>query len=703
MRRSVRVGGALGCLLAFAAVVPTGTAVSDVSAPTPFAFVQVASETTASAGGDIDNTILGGRYMRGMRVVRAELGDVAGSLRAVTDGFACASDPAFSADGTRLAFAGKRRPADPLQIWELVHDDPEPLEVVPSDTDCITPAYLPDGGILFASLAAREYEEHGGWYSFSLYALAPGADTPTRLTFNPSSDFDPAVQPDGRVVYSAWQHVGNHHWPRGTVALMLINADGTGVFPLTGNHREPWLKSGATPFGTDRIAFTQADRPSGFGGGALVATDLNDAFAPYTALVPADQYTVAGVAPLPDGGLLVSARPRDGSRPTFGLYTWRDGALTLLFDDPAQHELAPTVGGPRRRPELRFSTVVPETPYGYVLVLNCTATDRTDQGHLRQGSVKRVRILEGRPLRHTGSGGAGFFARPGAADEPLIGPNAATGYIPSRILGEVTPAEDGSVYVKVPADRPLRMQLIGRDGLAVMNERAWFWVRPNERRACLGCHADRELSPTNAAPLAARQPPHDLTDSAGWETVSFLGDVQPLLQQNCALSGCHVPPKPTAGMNLHAAARLTPPAGDAVLTDRFGPAYANLLARQAGKPFAVGGRRVHPGNARQSPLLWMLAGRPLGPQYAPAPFERPMLMPHPGPPMAVDQLWELRDTPAWDTVAGLAARTPLSDAQRRLIGKWIDLGAQYAADVPADPWPNEHPDSAVSPEVSDAE
>lgn len=625
------------------------------------AFVQVPVSAAQGAAGGIHNTILSGRYLRGMQIILANVDNVADSQRVATPEFYCATDPSFSQDGRRLVFSGKRSAEDHLQIWEISDDDPEPQRVVTSDADCIQPLYLPNGHVVFASLLSGEYEEHGGQYSLSLYELAPYGRAPVRLTFNPSSEFDPVLLDDGRLLFSSWQHVGNHHWPRGNMALMLINWDGTGLFPLTGNHRQPWLKRGAAPFGDDLIAFIQADRLHGFGAGSLVATDLNNAFTPYEPLIPPEEYRVSDVSLLPGGNLLVSASPTSSPEQSFGLYVREGARMRPLYDSPNYHELNTAVFVPDRRPDNRFSTVVPGTPFGYLLILNCFETDRVDRSPLNSRSVGMVRVIEGIPIRHDGNRGPEFFSVAGRDEEPLINPNSATGYIPSRILGEVPPASDGSVYLKVPADRPLRLQLVDREGFAIMNERAWFWVRPNERRVCIGCHENRELSPTNATPQAAQRVATDLTDTAGWQTVSFRHDIQPILTSTCAVPMCHLPPKPTAGMNLKSD-QLNGDK-DAVLADQFGPAYANLLDRQDGKPFAIGGRRVHPGDSRASPMLWMLYGRTLGPQYAPAPFERPMNSAHPGP--------------------------MLPEKHLMMIRKWIDLGALYDDRVSIGAWPYE--------------
>lgn len=630
----------------------------------PLAFVQV-STTAGQAGRHIARSLLAPRYRAGARIVLSEVQNMAAHMQVVTNGFECATDPTWSFDGKRLAFSGRRTTHDPLQVWELPVPGIEPRQQFAVDADCISPLYLPDGRLAFASTLSGEYEEHGPWRSFSLYSIRPGEERPTRLTFNLSSDFDPTILSDGRLVYSSWQHVGNHYWPRGAIALMLVNSDGTGVFPLSGNHSGPWLKRGAIPFADDRIAFVRSDRFVDFGAGELVATSLNDAFAPYQILIPDDQYEVSDAAALPGGELIVSARPRVKPGATFGIYMYKDGAMSLLYDDPTYHELRPVVGGVKTPPETLISTVEPDLSAGYLAVLNCYDTDRTDQHPLHSGTVKTIRVIEGRALREDRRSVPTFLEVPGREDEASIRPNAATGYVPARILGEVPPAADGSVYLKVPADRPLRMQLVDRDGFTIINERAWFWVRPNERRVCIGCHENREFAPNNAVPLATRRTPTDLTEPSTWQTVSFRRDIQPILKANCAVSDCHVPPRPTAGMNL-TSDRLDS-SHDAVLADRFGPAYANLLARQENKPFAVGGRRVHPGDSRSSPLLWMLYGRPLAPQYQPAPFDRPLGSPHPGP--------------------------MLPEAQLDLIRKWIDLGAQYDDESPPGPWPWQIPEA----------
>ncbi len=65
-------------------------------------------------------------------------------------------------------------------------------------------------------------------------------------------------------------------------------------------------------------------------------------------------------------------------------------------------------------------------------------------------------------------------------------------------LGVVPLCPDGSFYIEAPADRALALQAIDAEGRAVINELSWIYIRPGERRACVGCHAGSARSPRAA-------------------------------------------------------------------------------------------------------------------------------------------------------------------------------------------------------------
>jgi hypothetical protein len=77
-------------------------------------------------------------------------------------------------------------------------------------------------------------------------------------------------------------------------------------------------------------------------------------------------------------------------------------------------------------------------------------------------------------------------------------------------LGTLPLAADGSYFVEVPADRPLRLETLDASGQIVRGPSDWLWVRPNESRGCVGCHEPRTLAPPNRVPLALEEGPVQL-------------------------------------------------------------------------------------------------------------------------------------------------------------------------------------------------
>ena len=91
---------------------------------------------------------------------------------------------------------------------------------------------------------------------------------------------------------------------------------------------------------------------------------------------------------------------------------------------------------------------------------------------------------------------------------------------------------------KVPANRPMALQPLDKDGKALALMRSWFTVMPGEVQSCVGCHEGQGMSPTSKPALASRSRPSQIKPFvAGVRGYSFIRDVQPVLDKYCA--GCH--------------------------------------------------------------------------------------------------------------------------------------------------------------------
>jgi hypothetical protein len=92
----------------------------------------------------------------------------------------------------------------------------------------------------------------------------------------------------------------------------------------------------------------------------------------------------------------------------------------------------------------------------------------------------------------------------------IAGDSLADGVRISILEGElavVEAKEDGSIYVKMDADTPFRFETINSQGEVLRGPSDWIYLRPNERRACTGCHVNPELAPRNYQPHAVKEDP----------------------------------------------------------------------------------------------------------------------------------------------------------------------------------------------------
>ena len=109
---------------------------------------------------------------------------------------------------------------------------------------------------------------------------------------------------------------------------------------------------------------------------------------------------------------------------------------------------------------------------------------------------------------------------------------------------------DGSAHFHVPADTAVYFQLLDENRMELRRMRRFISFQPGETRACAGCHETRG---GRAAPAAARWPPRRAPSAPmpppwGDRPVSFLRDIQPILDRHCV--ECHSGLKPAGGLGF---------------------------------------------------------------------------------------------------------------------------------------------------------
>jgi hypothetical protein len=592
--------------------------------------------------------------------LRADYGDGArllrvapdGSTRVLSRGFAAACDPAVSFDATRLLFAGKRKAGDPWNVFEMAADGSDVRQVTRGLGNCRSPSYQstlytiisprPWYQLTFVSDAAGMMNEDGSSPATDLYSSKLDGSAVRRLTFNLSSDFDPFLMDDGRLLFAGWQRRGLERGLAGRVALFGINIDGADV-ALFADTRGRRLKHMPCTTAAGLAVFVETDDAPWDGAGNLACVRLRRPRHTYRPITGPQDGLFHSPSPLPDGRILVSRRPADGSG-THGVQRLdpATGRTDPLFDDPRFHDVQAVLVHPRREPDGRSSVVTEEDPYGRLYCLDAYLSDPADGIRLERGGIRRLRVLEGIPVPAAGHGApVPGGAAPGAPPGPTA--NGLPPLVQRRVLGEIDIHEDGSFNLQVPADVPIELQTLDADGMALATC-GWIWAKNHEPRGCIGCHEDPERTPPNRFVGAVARDSIPLTlPPERRRTVDFRRDVLPILAGRCA--SCHdadgPPPRLDAGPQAEGAG------------GPFHPAYASLLAPVE----ATGGdgpryRYVDPGHARTSPLVWQVFGRNTS---------RP-----------------------WDAAAGRPGPAPsaceagrLTAGERRTLIEWIDTGALW--------------------------
>jgi hypothetical protein len=591
--------------------------------------------------------------------------------KVLSAGFASAADPDVSFDGERILFAGKRLATDNWNVFEMEADGSGVRQITKGPGDCRGPTYQsklntlvadnPWYQITFVSTAAGELNEFAPILSTNLYSSKLDGTFVSRLTFNPSSSFDPFLNDDGRLIFAMWQRNRLDRGLLGRVGLFELHQDGTDLMLLSADQGRR-IKQMPTVTTDGWVVFVEADEVDWDGGGSLAAVSLRQRLTSYHQITRAADGLFHSPSRLPDGKVLVSRRAV-GETSNYGVYQLdpNTGQYDLLFDDPKYHDIQAKILAPRPEPDGRSSSVfvatgdiddptskqsfIPKNPRGKLYCLNAYISDLDRSQWLASGTIKRVRVLEGLSRRVAD---AGSFLPEGMVIGASGAGSTRAGISPTlsrRFLGEVPIEEDGSFNVEVPADIPIEIQLLDENGMA-LRSCGWIWVKNNEPRGCIGCHEDQDLTPENRMVDAVKKPSIPLTlPPERRRAVGFRRDIMHIIEAKCI--SCHGPGNK---LRLDGGMEFVDHDGYAF----FNRAYESLLAAPEswGAYRPAFGRYVHAGRARTSPLVWHLFG------------------------FNTSRPWDLRAKSS-STMKPMPPEGMfvLTDDERRAFIEWIDTGA----------------------------
>ena len=399
------------------------------------------------------------------RIVAIDPTQPEGSIKVLTEGYYSAHSPEISWDGKSLLFTAKQKQNDVWKIYEMNLDNFKIRQVTSSDDNCSNPVHLPNGRFVFGTLTSKDSVIYG----HPLFTCNPDGSDPKQITFTPNTYLALTVLNDGRILAlnktsssDKQQNILMVMRPDGTKAELFyqgpVGSNLIGSASETTNGKIVFVESGTgTPNGTN-ITSINYNRP--------LHSRVN-----LTSGIKGD---FRSVFPLLSGKLLVSYRSSEAER--FSIYEFDPETKTLgkpVFADAEYDVCEIALVYKHERPKKLPSEVDFGVKTGLLLC--------QDINFLNPNFIKDSPALQK------------------AVAIEIMGADSSIGIVPVE--------KDGSFYLKVIADQPFQLRTLDENGHVLNQPCEWMWIRPNERRGCVGCHEDHEQTPENRVPMAVKNLP----------------------------------------------------------------------------------------------------------------------------------------------------------------------------------------------------
>lgn len=484
-------------------------------------------------------------------------------------------DPEISSDGKRVLFSMRKNREDDYHIYEisLTGGGLRQLTSLSGVTD-IDPIYLPDGRIIMSSTRDPKYCMCNRHIMANLYGMEGDGANIHQISKNTLFDGHSSVMQDGRILYYRWEYVDRNFGD--AQGLWTVNPDGTQHSIFYGNNKSSpgGVIDGREIPGSQQVVciFVAChDRPWG----AMAILDRSkgvDGKDPVVRTWPADAIDLVHVEgwdpdlyksvrpryedpfPLSDphslagaGKYFLCSRTLDMETEQTGIYLVdifgnevlvhkeADGMgcfdpmpILVRSSETADASLPQSPASPLKRPSVGSV----ENKNGFFYVQDVYEGMKMEG--VERGEVKFLRVVE-TPEKQNFTNTISWNGQ--GAQFPAIN---WLSFETKRIQGTVPVEEDGSVYFEAPPNRFIYFQLLDEDGKMIQSMRSGTVIQPGEVQGCIGCHEDRNRTPsqTRYSTLALGHQPSPMGQGilVGKE-FSYLEDVQPIFDRHCIK--CH--------------------------------------------------------------------------------------------------------------------------------------------------------------------
>ncbi|MHB8969874.1 MAG: NPCBM/NEW2 domain-containing protein [Pirellulaceae bacterium] len=452
-------------------------------------------------------------------------------------------------------------------LYEVQADGKALRQLTSSPKNDCEPFYLPDGRIGFTSDRSEHVVMCGSdIHVANLFTMSAAGSDVRQLSYNTFNEFNPSVLPDGRIIYNRWEY--NERSVTSLHNLFTIHPDGTHTAPYYGNatyRPNVIMFPRAVPQSAQVMALFTAHHGQTHGPLGLIDVQHGvDGAEPLTILTPGVPVVGERIEdsrrgwysdpqPLSPTTYLCSFTPTvlPWLENSWALYVGdRHGNLALVYRDLEISCAEPVPWAPRPSPRTLVASANDEADEALAHLL--MADVYVGLPGVPRGTARYLRIIEDVPRKGVPTGG-------------VICTAGTSIYTIKRVLGTVPIADDGSANFVVPSDRNVYFEVLDARQREIQRMRSVLCLKPNEQRTCIGCHESRTTAPPVQFASAFHRTP-DVPSPPPWGTqiLSYLRDIQPMLNERCV--ACHTHDRVTNHVIL---------TDD--LTDQFTVGYEELL------------------------------------------------------------------------------------------------------------------------------
>ena len=404
------------------------------------------------------------RYIPNSQLVAIDIHNRTKKPIILTKDFFSARSPEVSYDGKRILFAAQQTKESPWQIWEMNLSNHKTRLIIALKENCTDLVYLPGNRMAFSKWV--ENDVTGTLHQLFTCNL-DGSDL-RQITYHPHANFASTILNDGRILC-----ISRQLYPeQGDQIYMVMRPDGTKADMFYKGAHGVTFYNRARETNDGRIYFIESEKAD-HSENNIAVINLNRPLFTKVNLTSQIHGIFHAVLPFTSEKLLVTFKPSEKKRSALYEFNLTDNSLSRPVYDDSEYEITEValVNG-YNRPKKLPSEVDFGVKTGLIMCQNINLLNTDSSEYLVKHIANRIEVI-----------------------------GIDTAY------GRVHVEKDGSFYLKVIADMPFRVQTLDENGNVLNGPGGWVWLRPNERRGCVGCHEDYELVPENKVPMAVEKPP----------------------------------------------------------------------------------------------------------------------------------------------------------------------------------------------------